>query len=128
MPITTWAAAMTTKPCKHCGSDKHTSLMCFSKPRTALKSNRKAINRVGPVTAKWIETRNEWIQQNHTETGTWNCYICYELLTIETLTLDHVKSRSRHPELRFDLNNLKPCCASCNSKKGSRDLLEMEGK
>lgn len=76
-------------------------------------------------------TRNEWIKANATKDGTWECYLkisplCLGSLTIDTLTLDHVKSRSRHPELRFDLNNLKPCCSPCNTHKGSRYVEEME--
>jgi hypothetical protein len=38
----------------------------------------------------------------------------------EETTLDHVIPRSRAPELRYDPNNLRPCCWTCNSKKGSR--------
>lgn len=116
---------MKPSPCKHCGSDQHTSLMCFSKPRTAFKSKRKAMNRVGKVQAKWMEVRGQWIQQNPPdELGYWQCYICTKWMKIDQLTLDHRKSRSRHPELRYELSNLSPCCASCNVRKGSRDLLE----
>lgn len=113
--------------CKYCGSDMHTSLLCFERPRTPMQSKRKLMNRVGPVTAKWIETRHEWIQANPPdEKGEWNCYLpihhpqCPRKLNIYTLTLDHKKSRSRHPELRFDLSNLGPASAYCNTDKGSK--------
>lgn len=113
------------KACKHCGSDQHASLMCFQRPRKPLQSKRKLLNRVGPVTARWIETRHQWIAAHVTATGTWNCYLCGRELTLDTLTLDHIKSRSRHPELRFDLTNLAPCCIGCNTRKGSKDLEEL---
>jgi len=65
-------------------------------------------------------------------TGTWQCTYCPRTLGvvqdldhgIYLLTLDHIKSRSRHPELRYDLDNLTPACYRCNSEKGSRDLEE----
>ncbi len=115
------------KPCKYCGSLLHTSLMCRDRPRAPLKT-KKLINRVGPVTAKWIETRNEWIQQNPPdEYGYWDCYLrispmCLPRVDIYTMTLDHIKPRSTHVELRYELSNLKPCCSSCNAEKGSREL------
>jgi 5-methylcytosine-specific restriction endonuclease McrA len=56
---------------------------------------------------------------------TWHCYLCGRPLTIETLTLDHVKSRSRHPELRYELSNLRPACWACNTAKSSRDITEL---
>jgi 5-methylcytosine-specific restriction endonuclease McrA len=40
---------------------------------------------------------------------------------ITYLEAEHVKSKARHPELRTEANNLKPCCAECNAKKGSKD-------
>lgn len=45
-------------------------------------------------------------------------------MTRTQLTLDHKLSRSRHPELRFVLSNLVPCCMSCNTDKGSRSSEE----
>ncbi len=118
------------KPCKYCGQKTHTSLTCRAKPRKAIIV-KKIINRVGPVTAKWIETRHRWIQLNPPDQdGYWTCYLhispfCPSRVDIYELTLDHVKSRSRHPELRFDLSNLKPACGACNELKGSRDLEEI---
>jgi predicted metal-binding transcription factor (methanogenesis marker protein 9) len=119
------------KKCTYCESTDHTQFYCRQKPRKPLIV-KKAINRVGPITAQWIETRHQWIQQNATPTGYWTCYICPQRLgvvadpdnNIQVLTLDHIKSRGRHPELRFELSNLAPCCARCNSDKGSLSLEE----
>jgi 5-methylcytosine-specific restriction endonuclease McrA len=94
--------------------------MCFSKPREPLK-NKKAMHRFGPVAAKWMEVRNQWMQDNPPP---WYCFYCGELLTIDTLTVEHKKSRSRHPEFRFTLDNLAPACYACNSDKGSLDDTE----
>lgn len=40
-------------------------------------------------------------------------------MTPKETTLDHVLPRGSHPELRYELSNLKPCCWDCNYKKGS---------
>ena len=76
------------------------------------------MNQIGKVGKQWIKTRRKWIYLNP---GPWECYICGQWLVDYSLTLDHVKSRSRHPELRFELSNLRPCCWQCNYKKGSKD-------
>lgn len=113
-----------TKPCKHCGSEYHTTISCFARPRPPMA--KKRLNPKGKITLKWLETRGQWIQANPPVDGYWNCYICGTYLNIDRLTLDHIKSRSRHPELRFELNNLRPCCRKCNAWKGSRDLKEIK--
>lgn len=105
----------------------HTPLMCFNKPRGTILKNKKAVNRFGKVSAEWMVTRNKWIQANPPihDDRYWECYICREWLSIERLTLDHKKSRSRHPELRYNLDNLAACCIHCNKWKGSRDLIQI---
>lgn len=75
-------------------------------------------------------TRAAWFHSHAPDRdGFYTCYICGDKLLPRETTLDHVKSRSRHPELRFEPSNLQPCCWRCNTAKGSRDLdeLELEG-
>lgn len=105
---------MNHKPCSHCGGTNHLSIRCFNK-------KNKAITKQGKHAKLWMETRNEWLQKNASPTG-WNCYICNVKLDRYSLTLDHIKSRSRYPELRYDLDNLAPCCWLDNVRKGSRSL------
>lgn len=110
--------------CKSCG----TTFLRYNSAQTKCgkcqynRLRRKPIKRVGKIAKKWIETRNEWIRLNP---GPWTCYLCSKSLDIDTLTLDHVKSRSRRPDLRFELSNLQPACLSCNVDKGSRDIDEL---
>lgn len=116
--------------CKHCGSDKHTSFQCFLAPHKPMKRSnmlrgKRRIRAIGKVGRQWIATRKEWIQKNLPDSGVWNCTYCGVELHLNTLTLDHIKSRSRHPELRFDLSNLAPACWDCNTAKGSKDLEEL---
>jgi 5-methylcytosine-specific restriction endonuclease McrA len=109
--------------CRVCGKHSYSEYCLAHKPRKRIITNKRP-KQIGPVTRKWLETRNEWMQQHP---GPWNCYICgVALPNYLVLTLDHIKSRSRYPELRFVLSNLAPCCASCNKRKGSKNIEEME--
>lgn len=103
--------------CKFCQGTNHNSIQCFQKPRKPLK-NRKAIHKFGKQAAKWMETRNEWLQQNP---GPWQCHYCQITLDISTISIDHKYPRGSHPELRHELSNLVSCCQRCNLKKGSQN-------
>ena len=98
--------------CVTCGSTEHTAFYCPKKPR-------KPLPRSGKISRQWNSTRQKWIRDNPEP---WACYICFKPLDASTLTLDHLMSRSRHPELRFDVTNLAPCCWKCNSLKGSKNF------
>jgi 5-methylcytosine-specific restriction endonuclease McrA len=37
------------------------------------------------------------------------------------LEVDHVKPRSKYPELALDLDNTQILCRACNSKKGTAE-------
>jgi len=110
--------------CDTCGSNFHYTSMCprNQKPlaRTPLKRSTKPIAKIGKqgkktaaAVAKWKKTQTP----NHE--GYFICYICKRW--IPYLVAEHVKSKARHPELRTDLNNLKPTCDDCNRLKGSKD-------
>lgn len=110
--------------CKYCDSDRHTSLMCYNKPRTSLKpvSNK--------TKAKTSELKWLWIEQNPPVKGLWECYLrihpdCPKYVTLEMLNIEHVKSRARHPELKYELSNLKAACRPCNKAKRSLDLEDL---
>ena len=112
------------KYCDDCGIT-HTSLMCLRKPRHFMRTvSEKTLDRRG-------QTKREWLRLNPPdERGTWTCYLqissaCPIKLTASTLNLEHVKSKARYPELRYDLNNIKPACSPCNKLKGSRDVEEL---
>lgn len=120
----------------NCKTPKH-ALGCFNRKNVPLQTKKpmkrgKALNRIGKVGAQWIEDRHEWIKNNPPDhAGYWYCYLqispnCQRRMTIETLTLDHVKGRGRHPHLRRDQKNFKPACAPCNELKGSKELEEVQ--
>lgn len=113
--------------CKFCGMNGHTRMTCYARPKNkSLK--RKTMRRIGKQGQKWLMTRAAWFHSHAPDRdGFYTCYICGDKLLPRETTLDHVKSRSRHPELRFEHSNLQPCCWRCNTAKGSRDLDELEG-
>lgn len=111
--------------CKYCGGRDHTSLMCQKKPRRPI-SNESAATK-----SKRTATSRLWYELNPPDaSGLWYCYLrispnCPYKLTRSTITLEHVKSKVRHPELRYEVTNLKPACSACNKLKGSLDVEEL---
>jgi len=50
------------------------------------------------------------------------CSECGKPITNSSdVTVDHIRSRSKYPELALDKQNLRVLCRSCNSSKGDRD-------
>lgn len=114
---------MKIKTCSHCGGYNHTSVMCFSKPKSPPRAKRR-IRKIGKVGRQWYAVRREWIKKNLPDDGYWRCTYCGNLLYLNTLTLDHKQSRSRRPDLRYELDNLVPSCWEDNSAKGSMSYEE----
>lgn len=115
---------MPNKPCKFCKdtTPNHWPYQCRKNPKT-----KKKINQIGKIGRKHIQFKHDWIKENVTKEGTWECYLqihenCPRILTLETLTLEHVEPKSGAPDRRFDKTNIKPACWWCNSKKGSKRL------
>ena len=110
--------------CKNCSTSfvRYSTLnkLCGKCQYNKYAKKPKPIKRMGKVAKAWVEHRHKWIQKNATESGTWNCHYCGTLLTIDSLTLDHVIPRSARPDLRFKDSNLVPACFDCNNEKGSR--------
>lgn len=111
--------------CSYCGGSDHTSIMCQRKPRRPIRKEAEK------TTARRTATSREWFRLNPPDAkGLWYCYLriapnCPHKLTRSTITLEHVKSKVRHPELKYDVTNLKPACSPCNKLKGSLDVEEL---
>jgi 5-methylcytosine-specific restriction endonuclease McrA len=108
-------------PCVICGANSLNGHCFRHKPRKFIQA-KKPMRKRGKHFKQWIETRDNWLEQN--KAPYYFCYICDKMMTRTELTLDHIESRSRRPELRYVLKNLRPCCAKCNSDKGSLGLEE----
>jgi 5-methylcytosine-specific restriction endonuclease McrA len=113
------------KPCKFCGKETHASWKCFSKPTRAMKPEATK------TTTKRQKTNREWFNVNlPDDKGLWYCYLfiapeCPRWLSRSTITLEHVRSKARAPELMYQISNLKPACSFCNEIKGSLDLKDL---
>lgn len=120
-----------SRQCQRCGKRAYSDYCVAHKPRKPLRTTKGSIvplgRRIGKQAAADRETKLQWIQNNITEEGVWYCYLniapnCLRVLTIETLTIDHVIPKGRGLKYRHDPNNLKPACFWCNSLKGSRTI------
>lgn len=80
-----------------------------SKPRTPLKRSQKPIRQRGKQHAKWITFRDKVaIPYLDKKYG----HVCSVAGCSETqrLDVDHIKPRGSHPELTFDVTNLRYLC------------------
>lgn len=78
------------------------------------------MNKVGKVQKRTQSAVAKWKRtQAPTHEGYYKCYICGKY--IDYLMAEHVKSKARNPDKLTDLTNLKPVCANCNERKGSKD-------
>lgn len=96
------------------------------KPRKPIpKENKK-------TKQKRIQTTKEWFDKNPPDVyGRWTCYLqispdCYRKVNKHTINLEHTKSKVRHPELKYDVDKIKPACPPCNKMKGSRDDTDLD--
>lgn len=79
------------------------------------------MKQTGKVGAEWLRVRKEWLKNNPpNHEGYWICAICGKWT--EHIEVDHIKARSRRPDLRYELSNLQPLCHRCNTRKGSNDI------
>lgn len=84
--------------------------------------NRMPLRRLGKKGKAWLSFRRKWFKDNPpNHEGYYECYLCGRWVLQNEVELDHVKSRSRHPELVFDEDNIRPVCHTCNVKKGSKN-------
>lgn len=68
---------------------------------------------------KWRTCRYATLMQQ----GNW-CRACGGRPPEKVLHVDHIKPRSKHPELALDLSNLQVLCRDCNLGKGNSDEID----
>lgn len=71
------------------------------------------------ASAEWRTVRDEVIQRHLAEHGK-KCSACGRTIKKSfDLTVDHIKPRSRCPELALEVSNLRVMCRACNSSKSN---------
>jgi 5-methylcytosine-specific restriction endonuclease McrA len=117
------------KHCKKCDGFGHSAINCFRNPKATIKVT-KGLKKTGSYTMRMQTIRRKWFKQNPSNQGYYYCIYCGKAVTrdpdllamgVERVELDHIHSRSRYPELRFELTNLAPSCHNCNTEKGSKE-------
>lgn len=65
---------------------------------------------------RWLTLR----RQPNIAPGLWKCYLCRKLFHVRSVSIDHVTPLAHAG--RTTLDNLEPCCISCNRAKGALSL------
>ena len=113
--------------CKLCKSPYHYKTFCNLKPKKTPQRSQKPLKRTpikktGKHASLWQKARTRWLKANKKE---WYvCYLCKTMVSHRAMQLDHVESRTRRPDLRYELSNLKPVHSICNRQKGSLSVEE----
>jgi 5-methylcytosine-specific restriction endonuclease McrA len=116
------------KPCKECGSLKHSCFSCPSKPRSPLKTTStlkatKPLQKIGKVGKKTQAAMAQWKRkQKPNHEGYFICVYCERWKTYTRA--EHTDSRARHPESRTDQSKFDEACDECNERKGSMSAEE----
>ena len=66
---------------------------------------------------EWQQVRSEVIKEKGQVCS--ECGVYYE--DSYHITVDHIRPRSKYPELALELSNLRVLCRRCNSSKGDKD-------
>lgn len=122
-----------SKPCKYCKSLSHWPFQCYQRPKAkALQKPRKAIKHESYKTKGLrFKLRAEWYELNPPDAhGEWTCYLqisplCPIKVNEQTLNREHVRSKARAPELKYDVTNIRPACSFCNERKRSLDIVDL---
>lgn len=114
--------------CKNCGK----SIIVWSTAQTRCPKCQQArskakppkpIKKAGKKYNDWRKYRKGWLETNKpNDDGFYECYICGKWLIPKETTLDHVIPRSNRPDLSYDESNIRPCCFTCNTAKGSKSI------
>lgn len=79
---------------------------------------RRAETRSFYSSTEWRTLRNYYL--NSIPGNFYHCTYCKKELKKGEIQIDHIKPRSKFPELRLALSNLTTSCQRCNARKGAR--------
>lgn len=117
---------MRKKICSKCGKIIYEGTQCSCSKTTFVvnrKSNEKKVT--DPIyTKRWKEKRMQIIKRDSYMCQ--RCFIKYNIINSNELTVHHILSRKHYPELVFEDENLVCLCATCNKQLGTKDKLDFE--
>lgn len=86
------------------------------------KKNNKVKTKIRPVKSKLLDAK-KWavVRYKALKLNNGKCQCCGRSGHETILHVDHIKPKSRYPELMYTLSNLQVLCAACNYGKNWRD-------
>ena len=81
-----------------------------------VKKKKKRKEKGFYFTSEWRELRYKALLLHGRK-----CMCCGAAPPYVTLHVDHIKPRSKHPELQLDISNLQVLCEDCNLGKSNKD-------
>lgn len=92
---------------------------------TKRKTGRHTI--INPTQMKNLKAK--WKSHNKPDAdNNYVCWICKQPVSNDTMTLDHVMPVHDWPEYAFELSNLRPAHAWCNSEREFDTLKMLRGR
>jgi HNH endonuclease len=76
---------------------------------------------------EWHILRQTFLRSRKETAGRCSCDFCRKTIWRQRdITVDHIKPRSKFPQLAMSIDNLSLACRRCNSSKGSKLLSDRE--
>jgi 5-methylcytosine-specific restriction endonuclease McrA len=75
----------------------------------------------GKDNGNWTGTGSKYWRVLTLNRDNYTCKNC-GFRDLEIMQVDHIKSKKKFPELRFDMNNLQTLCPNCHAKKTIKEL------
>lgn len=70
--------------------------------------------------SKLFLLRKEWVELRKSALAMYGS-VCHKCGTTKNIQVDHIKPKSKYPELSLDINNLQILCWTCNRLKSNTD-------
>jgi 5-methylcytosine-specific restriction endonuclease McrA len=76
----------------------------------------------GKRPAKWGTNQSymKALKQEVRDTYGEHCWLCLKWIPPHQFSIDHVRPKSTHPHLTWELGNMRPCHLRCNKVRGTR--------
>jgi 5-methylcytosine-specific restriction endonuclease McrA len=99
--------------CSVCGVRAYSAYCVRHKPKKAVQRLKRPRS-MGKQGTKWVEFRDTVARPYLDSVYGHTCSMCG---VGGRLDVDHIKKRGSHPELRYELSNLRYLCRSCHIKE-----------